>query len=165
MLTRTTREEARQLWATPPELVRALERRWVPGGFTIDVASVESTAVCRRWLGPGSPHGEDGLAQSWSGEHVWCNPPYGDVHTWVDKALGREAIVSVLLLPVRASASWWLPAIRGASAIDWIRGRVNFTPPPGVQSSSNAEATVALIYRRDLMVSTRKGRLVVGYAQ
>jgi hypothetical protein len=51
--------------------------------FTIDVAaSPHNTKVPDRYF----TETEDGLAQSWAGERVWCNPPYSDIGAWVRKA-------------------------------------------------------------------------------
>lgn len=72
---------------TDPEFIATLEKRF--GAFTLDVAAAEHNAKAPRFY----TRKEDGLAQSWADERVWCNPPYSDCGAWVRKAwseFGRE---------------------------------------------------------------------------
>jgi len=75
--------------------------------FTLDAAANASNAKCERFFS--LEH--DGLAQSWSGERVWCNPPYSDLKSWVARARAEamhKAEVIVLLLPAnRTEQKWW----------------------------------------------------------
>jgi hypothetical protein len=57
-------------WATPPEFFAALHAEF---DFTLDPCCVPETAKCARYYTPA----DDGLAQDWSGERVFMNPPYG----------------------------------------------------------------------------------------
>lgn len=50
--------------------------------FTIDAAAAPHNAkLPRYWTAE-----DDALTQSWTGERVWCNPPYSDIRPWVEKA-------------------------------------------------------------------------------
>lgn len=67
--------------ATTPEDFAPLHERF---DFTIDVAaSAANTKLPRFYTAE-----DDGLAQDWSGERVWCNPPYSSIEPWVEKAHG-----------------------------------------------------------------------------
>ena len=44
------------------------------GGFTVDVCASKRLAKCQRYF----DRAQDGLAQPWAGETVWCNPAYGE---------------------------------------------------------------------------------------
>lgn len=47
--------------------------------FTVDAASsIENRKCERHWTVK-----ENGLAQSWAGERVYCNPPYSDIGPWI----------------------------------------------------------------------------------
>lgn len=89
--------------ATTPETFAPLNERF--GGFTIDVAASADNAKCARFF----THEDDGLIQSWAGERVWCNPPYSDCGSWVEKAwLEEDAELVVMLLPAnRTEQRWW----------------------------------------------------------
>ena len=65
--------------ATTPEVFDPLNERF---RFTIDVACSEHNAKCERFY----TAEDDGLAQSWAGERVWCNPPHSNLEAWVHKA-------------------------------------------------------------------------------
>ncbi|MEM9513697.1 MAG: DNA N-6-adenine-methyltransferase, partial [Actinomycetota bacterium] len=66
--------------ATTAEVFGPLDAEFGP--FTIDVAAAAHNTKCSRYFDAR----RDGLAQSWSGEVVWCNPPYSAIEPWVRKA-------------------------------------------------------------------------------
>lgn len=88
--------------ATTPEVFDPLEERFA---FTIDVAASERNRKVERFYS--IEH--DGLAQSWAGERVWCNPPYSNIGEWVEKAWAeRDAELIAMLLPAnRTEQRWW----------------------------------------------------------
>lgn len=66
-------------WATPQELFDALDAEF---HFTLDPCSTDQNAKCAKHY----TKAQNGLAQDWTGETVWCNPPYGrDVGKWIRK--------------------------------------------------------------------------------
>jgi site-specific DNA-methyltransferase (adenine-specific) len=71
---------------------------------------------------------ENGLAQDWTGERVFLNPPYGrEVYAWTRKARDSGALLVVGLLPASTDLAWWHEDVVGhATDIRWIRGRVRF---------------------------------------
>lgn len=67
-------------WATPQAFFAQLDAEF---HFTLDVCATPQNAKCPRFF----TKEIDGLAQSWYGETVYCNPPYGrDIAKWVKKA-------------------------------------------------------------------------------
>lgn len=67
-------------WETPQELFNELNEEF---HFTLDPASTHENAKCEKHY----TQEEDGLAQDWSGETVFCNPPYGrELPLWIEKA-------------------------------------------------------------------------------
>ncbi len=93
--------------ATPPEVFGPLHDRF---RFSIDACALPHNAKLPRYFTPE----DDGLAQSWAGERVWCNPPYSSIEPWVEKAMREVADVLepaelvVLLLPAnRTEQGWW----------------------------------------------------------
>ncbi len=66
-------------WATPQEFFNNLNDEF---HFTVDVCATEDNAKCDKYY----TRQDDGLAQDWSGEVVWCNPPYGrEMPNWIKK--------------------------------------------------------------------------------
>ena len=114
---------------TDPAFFSELDRRFQ---FTLDVAALPHNATLPRFLTPN----EDGLARSWAGERVWCNPPYSDLEPWVVKAWGEadHAPLIVLLLPGnRTEQDWWQRLIEpfrdrpgSRLRIEFLRGRLRF---------------------------------------
>jgi phage N-6-adenine-methyltransferase len=100
-------------------------------GFTVDVAAAEHNARCERYY----DRETDGLAQSWAGEVVWCNPPYSDIAPWVRKAWAEhQAATIVMLLPAnRTEQSWWQLMVepfrdrpRSPLSVEFLPGRMRF---------------------------------------
>jgi phage N-6-adenine-methyltransferase len=114
---------------TTAEMFAPLHARF---GFTIDVAASPANARCDRFY----TVDEDGLAQPWAGEVVWCNPPYSDIRPWVEKAWAEADAARgiVMLLPAnRTEQGWWQDLVepfrdRGGSGVrvEFLRGRHRF---------------------------------------
>lgn len=67
-------------WATPQAFFDELNKEF---DFTLDPCATPQNAKCARYF----TKEVDGLKQSWRGERVYCNPPYGrDIGKWVEKA-------------------------------------------------------------------------------
>ena len=92
-------------WPTPEKLKCELDREF---RFTLDPCPLGCV-----W---------DGLALDWSGERVFCNPPYGrKVGSWIQK--GLEADVAVFLLPSRTDTKWFHDLVLGQAEVRFIKGR------------------------------------------
>lgn len=78
-------------------------------GFTLDVAAAAHNAKCSRFF----TKEQNGLAQPWAGERVWCNPPYSNIRAWVEKTWeewrsSAPPKLVVMLLPAnRTEQGWW----------------------------------------------------------
>lgn len=125
-------------WRTPAFIFDQLNEEF---DFTIDAAaSVENTLCERFWSIE-----DDALKQSWTGERVFCNPPYGPEQTgFIRKAAQLEADVSVLLLPARVDTRYWHDHVFGIAEIRFVRGRIKFA---GAKSNAPFPSAV-VIYRR-----------------
>lgn len=66
-------------WETPQDLFDRLNDEF---HFTIDACASKDNAKCKRYF----TKEQDGLKQDWTGEVVWCNPPYGrQLPLWIKK--------------------------------------------------------------------------------
>lgn len=120
--------------ATSPEVFGPLHERF---GFTLDVCAQAHNAKCARHFTPEN----DGLAQSWAGEVVWCNPPFSSIEPWVEKAWAEHlrpdsAPGVVMLVPAnRTEQGWWQRHVepfrdRGQGfKCEFLAGRVRFIAP------------------------------------
>lgn len=94
---------ASEEWATPQDLFDRLNDEF---HFTIDACATKENAKVSRFF----TKDQDGLKQDWTGETVWCNPPYGrQIKHWIYKAY-KHFIGGVLRY------CWFLPVqIRNGS--------------------------------------------------
>lgn len=111
-------------WATPQDFFDTLNREF---GFTLDPCADVDNAKCKKFF----TREQDGLAQSWGGETVFCNPPYGrEIGKWVKKAheeSRKPDTVVVMLIPARTDTAWFHDFIyHSAKEIRFIRGRLKF---------------------------------------
>lgn len=112
--------------------------------FTVDAAASHDNAVLPRYW----TRAEDGLAQSWDGERVWCNPPFSRLEPWVEKAWvamvdGACEHVTMLLPANRCEQGWWqrhVEPYRDGSPFHgvclttrFLPGRLRFGRPDGYQ--------------------------------
>lgn len=108
------------------------------GPFTLDVAAAPHNAKCDRYF----TRLENGLAQSWAGERVWCNPPYSDLAAWLEKAwaeLGGTLGIVMLLPANRVEQKWWQEHVEphrdkpdGRLQVRFLPGRMRFERPGAV---------------------------------
>lgn len=123
-------------WATPWALFREVDAEF---GFTLDAAASAENAKCARYFSRES----DGLAQSWAGEVVWLNPPYGKaLPAWIERAAiasSTESATVVCFVPARTDTIWWHAHVwdarrhqpRQGVQLRFIQGRVRFGDTAG----------------------------------
>lgn len=112
-------------WETPRDLFERLNAFWQ---FDLDVAASDANHLCDDYYTKET----DGLAHSWAGRRVWCNPPYGkQIAEWVRKSYeetrdGRTLVI--MLVPARTDTRWYHDYIQGKAAeVKFIRGRLKYT--------------------------------------
>jgi site-specific DNA-methyltransferase (adenine-specific) len=112
-------------WETPQALFDSLDGEF---HFTLDPCATEQNAKCRKFF----TRAVNGLAQSWAGERIFMNPPYGrEIAAWTEKALhavqDERAVIVVGLLPVRSDTAWWHDhVLAGGAEVRFLRGRLTF---------------------------------------
>lgn len=124
-------------WNTPPDVFAWLNSHF---DFTVDAAADFHNALCVKYWDVA----QDGLAQDWSLDTVFCNPPYGKKQVdWIKKAAGSWG-TSVLLIPARPDTKIWQDVIfPNATAIVFLRGRLKFTL--GAKSKNVAPFSSAVV--------------------
>lgn len=67
----------------------------------------------------------DGLAIPWRRKN-FCNPPYSIKRAWIIKAIEEQRMgrLTVMLLPVDTSTSWFLDLVLPNAEVRWVRGRL-----------------------------------------
>lgn len=110
-------------WATPREFFRKLDSQF---NFTLDPCAKSHNALCSKYF----TAAEDGLAQDWSGNKVFVNPPYGrGIGQWVKKAYEescKDDTTVVMLIPARTDTKYWHDYAMKAEEIRLIKGRLKF---------------------------------------
>lgn len=128
-------------WYTPLPIIQAARR--VLGDIELDPSSCEmanKTVQAARYYDKQS----DGLLQTWNAKTVWLNPPYcksgatSNQELWTCKLLAEyEAgnVEEAILLVNAATETLWFQRLY-AYPICFMRGRIRFNSPTGVNSGS-----------------------------
>ena len=140
MNTKVLYSSKEEKWATPQDFFDKLNDEF---HFTLDAAASPDNAKCTNYF----TEEQDGLAQSWGGHTVWCNPPYcRKTGLWVKKAYEehqRTGCTVVMLLPSRTDVRWFHDYILGKAEIRFIKGRLKF----GGNKNSAPFPSIVVIYR------------------
>lgn len=110
-------------WETPQEFFDKLNAEF---NFTLDPCSTNENAKCEKHY----TREDDGLSQDWTGETVYCNPPYGkEAIKWVVKCAehARDGGTAVMLIPARTDTKLFHEWINGKAEVRFIRGRLRFS--------------------------------------
>lgn len=115
---------ASEEWGTPQDLFDGLNSVY---NFTLDPSASDYNHKCEKYF----TKDDDGLSKSWSGETVFCNPPYGrHIGDWVKKAYDEslKGTKIVMLIPARTDTRWFHDYIyrKNNVRVEFIRGRLKF---------------------------------------
>lgn len=127
-------------WATPQVLFDKLDREF---HFTLDPCATPENAKCKKYY----TESDDGLAQDWTNETVFCNPPYGrEIAKWVKKAATTKAL-TVMLIPARTDTTYFHDYIYKKEGVEvrFIRGRLKF----GDSKSGAPFPSMIVVFRKE----------------
>lgn len=109
-------------WATPQAFYNELNKEF---HFTLDPCATVENAKCEKFY----TEQQNGLLQSWKGEIVFCNPPYGrQLPLWVKKCCeeAENGATVVMLIPARTDTKYFHKYIYNKHEIRFIKGRLHF---------------------------------------
>lgn len=110
-------------WDTPQTFFDKLDEQF---GFTLDPCATKASAKCDKYF----TEEEDGLVQSWAGQTVFANPPYGrGIGVWLEKGYTESKqhnTLVVMLIPARTDTKWWHDYAMKAKEVHLVRGRLKF---------------------------------------
>ena len=108
------------VWSTPQDFFDTLNAEF---HFTLDACAITENAKCDHYFSPE----QDGLAQPWTGV-VWCNPPFGNVTPWLQKAVRstQAGTLVVCLLPSRTGTRWFRSYVLPHAEIRYVAKRLRF---------------------------------------
>ena len=110
-------------WETPQEFFDKLDAEF---HFTLDPCASAENHKCELYF----TKEQNGLQESWGGNKVFCNPPYGrQIGKWVEKAYmesQKPDTTVVMLIPARTDTKWFHKFIYGKAEIKFVKGRLKF---------------------------------------
>lgn len=118
--------------------------------FSVDVCALEDTAKVPKFFTPEI----DGLAQDWTKETFFMNPPYGrgqDVYSWVRKAYESAQLggTGACLLPLSGDTKWYHEFAMRSHEIRFVKDRIWFELN-GVAARAN-HASIVVVFRGDVV--------------
>lgn len=138
-------------WRTPRPWFDRLHAQF---RFTVDAAAEPVNALLPRYW----TVKEDALKQDWSGERVYCNPPYENLYPWVRKASNSSNLV-VMVLPSNTETAWFHDFIWDEDSQEWRdgvrghfrRGRLHFGDPNGTDKDAPRYANLIVVWHMELV--------------
>ena len=109
-------------WSTPQDLFDELDRMF---HFTLDPCSTDENKKCEKHY----TKEQDGLKQDWTGETVFCNPPYGrGIEQWCKKCYehSQNGGTAVLLVHARTDTKWFHKWVYHKAELVFVKGRLHF---------------------------------------
>lgn len=128
-------------WETPQMLFDELNAEF---SFTLDPCSTDENAKCAKHY----TKEQDGLKQDWTGEVIYCNPPYGrEMPKWIKKCYEhfKNGGVAVMLIPARTDTKAFHEYIYGKAELRFIKGRLHF----GNSKNSAPFPSMIVIYKHE----------------
>lgn len=116
---------SRQDYQTPPEFYKALCVKLGVSQCVIDLAASRDNSLCANYYNKE----EDALTQSWSFEGwAYCNPPFGDIAPWVEKAYveSQKGAHVAMLLPASVGSNWYANWGHGKAHVLFVSPRLTF---------------------------------------
>ena len=127
-------------WTTPQDFFDRLDAKF---HFTLDAAATPENAKCAKYF----TKEDDGLKQSFAGERVWLNPPYGkETKHWIRKAATEPSEITVMLIAARTDTEAWHKYILGKAEVYFVKGRLCFSPN-GDRTRRAAFPSAVVIFR------------------
>lgn len=140
-------------WPTPQSFFNKLHSEF---GFTLDPCATKENAKCEKFY---TIH-DDGLSKDWSGNTVFCNPPYGkDITLWVEKCY-RESLKGntvVMLIPSRTDTRYWHDYIINKADVRFIKGRLKF----GDSKNSAPFPSAVIIFRNKIRINPETNNVML----
>lgn len=130
-------------WATPQWFFDELDKEF---NFTLDPCADEFNHKCDKYF----TKEQNGLSKDWSGEVVFCNPPYGrEIPHWVkksfDEVYSANCCCAVMLIPARTDTQWFHKYIYKKAEIRFVKGRLKF----GDSTNSAPFPSMVVVFRKD----------------
>jgi phage N-6-adenine-methyltransferase len=128
---------SKQDYCTPPEFLEALKDRLQIKRFWCDLAATKETAVAE-WF---YTEENDALQRCWNseecdffipkfsaGEWAFCNPPFGNITPWVQKAMleAENGAHIAMLVPASVGSNWWADFVHDSAYTLFVRPRLTF---------------------------------------
>ena len=140
--------EPKDQWETPQDLFDALDDVFL---FTLDAAATKENAKVKAFY----TMGNDGLAQDWSGESVFVNPPHtGGAYTaWVEKAREEfhdSLVETVMVLPFNSETVGFRPVWKYAHYLIRPYSRIKYELNGVVQGSPTFDSCIAVFTHESL---------------
>lgn len=132
---------SKQDYATPPDLIAAIKKRFGVKEFAYDLAASQENTKAKFFF----CEEQDSLKQDWlklRGD-LWLNPPFSRIGPWAEKCFSttwrntephlshvgpimRRDRRIFFLVPAAVGANWWRESVDGKARVFFLNGRPSF---------------------------------------
>ena len=127
------RKESFQAYATPPEFIASVKRRFQVDDFDWDLAADAENAKAKKFFAVT----HDALSRDWAAEcsgDCWLNPPFSNIAPWAAKCAATGWLPQrvdrpgriFLLVPAAVGSNWFARLVDGSARVYFLNGRICF---------------------------------------
>ena len=131
------------LWGTPLDLFMVLDREF---NFDLDAAATHQDTLVPRFISPEN----DALKTPWTGNAVWCNPPYTQLPAFIKRGYEQgieQQNTVVMLIPAYTDPRYWSEYVMRAHEVRFLKGRLKFRDGMGTATMSARFPSVVVVYK------------------
>lgn len=148
-----TPADEKDLWQTPKDLFKALDREF---DFGVDICASESNSLCDMFFCEehSALENEWLLPYDWD-EHteiksVFINPIYSQTQEFIERASQQAKsnnLIVVALVNANTDTKWFADAVKSANEVRLFTGRIAFVKPDGKKASGNPKGQCLIVWR------------------
>lgn len=121
----------KQDWETPRWIFDKYNEQF---NFTLDAAASKKNHLCEKYY----TEKNSAFNYEWSGETVWCNPPYNNIKRWYAKCYGeaqKDGVTVVMLVPAKTDTKYFHEYVwdtdkhkpKEGNEVHFLKGRIRFS--------------------------------------
>lgn len=123
------RGESKQDYATPPDFMHAIAKRFGAIRFDLAASAENTKATCFY------SERDDALNRDWSAihcndferhHHLWLNPPFNDIAPWAKRCALYRDLPILLLVPASVGSNWFRDHVFPHARVTFLNGRICF---------------------------------------
>lgn len=142
----------KDLWQTPQQIFDALNDEF---DFSVDICASAENKLCNQFFS----EDDSALIKQWifvTNTTCFMNPPYSQTELFLERAAQqakKHNLTVAALVNANTDTKWFANAVKSASEIRLITGRISFEKTGGIKVGGNTKGQCIIIWRGQCQTS------------